>query len=151
MPFETLLFVFVALLVGAGFPVQAGINATIAQFHGHPLLAAVTNTTVASLMLFAVILVLRIPLPQVTAVAAAPWWARTGGLLGGFFVLSSLVLAPTLGAAVFVSTTTVGTMAASLAIDHFGLLVYKVQPLTGLRLLGALLVVTGMLMIQWKR
>ena len=151
MPLETMFFLFIALLVGAGFPVQAGINATIAQFHGHPLLAAVTNTTVASLMLLVVILVLRIPLPQMAAAAAAPWWAWTGGLLGGFFVLSSLVLAPKLGAAVFVSTTIVGTMATSLAIDHFGLLVYKVQPVTGWRLLGALLVVTGMLMIQWKR
>ena len=151
MPLETLFFLFIALLVGAGFPVQAGINATIAQFHGHPLLAAMTNTTAASLMLLTVILVLRIPLPQVAALATAPWWAWTGGLLGGFFVLSSLVLAPKLGAAVFVSTTIVGTMAASLAIDHFGLLVYKIQPITGWRLLGALLVVTGMLIIQWKR
>ena len=151
MPLESLFLLFIALLVGAGFPMQAGINATIAGFHGHPLLAALTNTTVASLMLFAVILVLRIPLPQMAALGAAPWWAWTGGLLGGFFVLSSLVLAPKLGAAVFVSTTIVGTMAASLAIDHFGLLVYKVQPVTAWRLLGALLVVTGMLMIQWKR
>ena len=151
MPLETPFFILIALLVGAGYPVQAGINATIAQFHGHPLLAALTNTTVASLMLFFVIAVLRVPLPQMAMLAATPWWAWTGGLLGGFFVLSSLVLAPKLGAAVFVSTTIVGTMAASLAIDHFGLLVYKVQPVTGWRLLGALLVVTGMLMIQWKR
>jgi uncharacterized membrane protein YdcZ (DUF606 family) len=42
-------------------------------------------------------------------------------------------------------------MAASLAIDHFGLLVYRAQPVTLLRLLGAVLVVSGMLLIQWKR
>ena len=45
MALETLIAIFIALLVGAGFPVQAGINATIAQYHGHPLLAAFTNTT----------------------------------------------------------------------------------------------------------
>jgi transporter family-2 protein len=137
--------------VGAGYPVQAGINATIAQFHGHPLLAAVTNTTVASLALLAVILALRVPAPQLATLGTAPWWAWTGGFLGAFFVLSSLVIAPKLGAAAFVSTTIVGTMAASLAIDHFGLLVYRTQPVTLLRLLGAFLVVTGMLLIQWKR
>ena len=48
---ETLLAILVALLVGSGYPMQAGINATIAQYHGHPLLAALTNTTVASLVL----------------------------------------------------------------------------------------------------
>lgn len=151
MPLETLLAILIALMVGAGYPLQAGINATIAQYHGHPLLAALTNTAVASLVLLAAIVVLRVPLPYVSALSAPPWWAWTGGCLGAVFVLSSLVLAPKLGAAVFVSTTIVGTVAASLAIDHFGLIAYRVQPITGLRLLGAGLVVTGMFMIQWKQ
>ncbi len=151
MPLETLFFVFIALLVGAGFPVQAGINAALAGFQGHPLLAAFTNTTVASLVLLAAALLLRVPAPQFAALSAAPWWAWTGGCLGAFFVLSSLVLAPKLGAAVFLSTTIVGTMAASLAIDHFGLITYRPQPITVLRLMGAGLVVSGMLMIQWRR
>ena len=151
MALETLLFIFVALLVGAGYPIQAGVNATIAQTQGHPLLAALTNTTVASLFLLVVIVLLRIPLPQMAALGAAPWWAWTGGFLGAFFVLSSLVLAPKLGAAAFVSTTIVGTMAASLVIDHYGFLVYREQPITPLRVVGAILVVSGMLMIQWRR
>ena len=151
MALETLFFTFVALLVGAGYPVQAGVNATIAQFHGHPLYAALTNTVVASLVLLVVILVMRLPLPQAASLAAAPPWAWAGGFLGAFFVLSSLVLAPKLGAAVFVSTTIVGTMAASLLIDHAGFLVYKAQPITALRVVGAILVIAGMFMIQWKR
>ncbi len=151
MPLETLFFIFVALMVGAGYPVQAGINATIAQFHGHPLLAALTNTTVASLILVVAIVVLRVPMPQVASLAAAPWWAWTGGLLGAFFVFSSLVLAPKLGAAAFVSTTIVGTMAASMIIDHFGLLAYRTQPITLQRLVGSALVVTGMMMIVLKK
>ncbi|MEM7171369.1 MAG: DMT family transporter [Pseudomonadota bacterium] len=151
MALETLLLIFIALLVGAGYPVQAGINATISQFHGHSLLAALTNTTVASMALLIVVLVLRIPLPALGEAAKAPWWAWTGGLLGGFFVLSSLVLAPKLGAAAFVSTTIVGTMVASLVIDHYGFLVFKVQPITWWRLIGAALVISGMMMILWKR
>lgn len=148
---DILFYVLIALLVGAGFPIQAGINATIAQYHGHPLLAALTNTTVASLVLLVVILVMRVPAPPLMALAGAPWWAWCGGLMGAFFVLSSLVLAPKLGAAAFVATTIVGTMTASLLIDHFGLLVYRPQPITGLRLIGALLVISGMLLINLKR
>lgn len=148
---DALFYILIALLMGAGYPIQAGINATIAQHHGHPLLAALTNTTVASLVLVAVILVMRVPMPSLMALSGAPWWAWGGGFLGAFFVLSSLVIAPKLGAAAFVATTIVGTMAASLAIDHFGLLVYKPQPITPQRLLGAALVVTGMLLINWRR
>lgn len=148
---ETLLLIFIALMVGAFYPLQAALNATIAQFHGHPLLAALTNTVVASLVLIVAIVVLRIPLPALGAVTAAPLWAWCGGFLGAFFVLASLVIAPKLGAAAFVSTSIVGTMVASLVVDHFGFLVFKVQPITGIRLLGAVLVVAGMLLIQWKR
>ena len=125
MPLETLFAIFVALLVGAGYPVQAGVKATIAQFHGHPLLAAFTNTSIASLVLLAAIIILRVPMPQVAGLATAPWWAWTGGVLGAFFVLSSLLLMPKLGAAAFASTTIVGTMVASLVIDHFGLIAYR--------------------------
>ncbi len=151
MAFETLFFIFIALLVGAGYPIQAGVNATISQFHGHSLLAALTNTTIASLALLVAVIVMRVPLPPLASVAKAPWYAWTGGLLGGFFVLSSLVLAPRLGALAFVATTIVGTMAASLIIDHYGFLVYKVQPITTLRVVGGVMVVTGMLLILWKR
>jgi len=151
MSFEMLPFLLVALLIGAIAPIQAGVNATIAQFHGHPLYAALTNTLVASLVLLVVILFLRLPLPLVANLTLAPWWAWTGGVLGAILVLSSLVLAPKLGAAVFVSTTIVGTMVASLLIDHFGLLAYKPQPITAQRVIGAVMVVGGMLLIQWKR
>ncbi len=151
MAFETLFSILIALMVGAGYPLQAGINASIAKFHGHPLLAALTNTTVASLVLLVAVIVLRVPLPHVSGLVSAPWWAWTGGCLGAFFVLSSLVLAPKLGAAAFVSTTIVGTMVASLAIDHYGIIAYRAQPITLLRLMGGVFVVTGMIMIQWKR
>ncbi len=151
MALETLLLFIIALIVGAGYPIQAGVNATIAQFQGHPLLAAFTNTMVASLVLLVVILIFRVPLPPVGGLAAAPWWAWTGGCLGGIFVLSALVIAPKLGAAAFISTTIVGTMTASLLIDHYGLLAYRVQPVTTQRLIGAALVIAGMMLIQWRR
>jgi len=151
MALETLVAIVVALLVGAGFPMQAGINATVAQHQGHPLLAAFTNTTVATLVLLAAILAFRVPWPSAKVMTAAPWWAWSGGALGAFFVLSSLVLAPKLGAAAFVATTIVGTMAASLLMDHYGVIGFRPQPITLLRLGGAVLVIAGMMMIQWKR
>ena len=151
MALETVIFIVIALLVGSGYPIQAGINATLAQFQSHPLMAAFTNTTVASLVLIVVMVVFRVPLPSLGTLAGAPWWAWTGGCLGAVFVLSALVIAPKLGAAAFISTTIVGTMTASMIIDHFGLLAYKVQPVTTQRLLGAALVIAGMMLIQWRR
>ncbi len=144
-------FFVVALMVGAGYPIQAGVNATISQYQGHPLLAAFTNTTVASLVLLVLIVAMRIPFPAMGQLVAAPFWAWGGGFLGAFFVFSSLVLAPKMGAAAYVSTTIVGTMTAALIIDHFGFLAYKPQAITLQRFVGAVMVIGGMFLIQWKR
>lgn len=151
MSLEVLFLIFIALLVGAAGPIQAGVNATIAQYNGHPLTAAFTNTMVASAFLFILMLVARVPVPQMSSLAQAPWWAWTGGLFGAFFVFSALTIAPKLGAAVFIATTVAGAVVASLVIDHFGFIVYKEQPITPQRVIGALLVVSGMLLVQWKR
>jgi len=43
------------------------------------------------------------------------------------------------------------SLVASLLIDHYGLLAYRVQPVTAQRLIGAALVIAGMMLIQWKR
>ena len=82
MSLEVLFLIFIALLVGAAGPIQAGVNATIAQYNGHPLTAAFTNTMVASAFLFILMLVARVPVPQMSSLAQAPWWAWTGGLFG---------------------------------------------------------------------
>ena len=41
-------YFFIALIIGCGGPVQAGINSTLAKTLGHPLLGAITNTTIAT-------------------------------------------------------------------------------------------------------
>lgn len=143
-----LALILIAVLVGCVVPLQAGVNATIANFLGHPLYGALTNTLVASLVVLCAITVLRLPMPRVAAIATAPWWAWVGGVLGAISVLSALIIAPRLGAASYVSAIIVGTMAASLLLDHFGLVGYREHPINGIRLGGAALVVTGMLMIQ---
>mgnify|MGYP001349528274 CR=1 FL=1 len=47
-------YFIVALLIGCGAPVQAGINSLLGKTLGHPLLAAGTNTTVATLAILIV-------------------------------------------------------------------------------------------------
>jgi transporter family-2 protein len=140
-----------ALEIGWGGPLQAGINGTLAHSLGHPLLAAATNTIVASLGIFTVMLLLQVRLPSMKAIEAAPWWAWCGGLIGGFAVFGALNFAPKMGAAAYVSVTILGIMSASLLLDHFGVVGFRQQPLTLPKLAGAGLVVAGMALIQFQR
>ena len=142
-----LFLLLLTVLVGFVVPIQSGSNATLARFVGHPLYAAAVNTSVATLTLVVVVLLLRLPAPTLRASLNAPWWGWMGGLYGATLVASAIVLAPRLGATAYVAATIVGTMSMSLIVDHFGLLAFQAQPVSGQRLLGAALVVVGMLLV----
>ena len=140
--------VVAAIAVGALVPLQAGVNATLAAHAGNALFAATVNFLLASALLVALALTMRVPFPFTRVFAEAPSYAWLGGLCGATLVFSTIVLAPRLGATAFVCATIVGTVLVSLVLDHFGLLAFKQQPVTGPRLLGGALVVLGMLLVQ---
>ena len=145
---STVFLLLLSIAVGAVVPVQSGSNAVLARHIGHPLYAATTNTAVATLVLLVAVALYRLPAPTLrNALEASPWWSWLGGFYGATLVFSALTLAPRVGATAFVSATIFGTILMSLIVDHFGLLAFRQQPVTGTRLLGALLVVAGMVLI----
>lgn len=146
MPFLTLLMVAVA--VGAAVPLQSAVNAQMATIQGHPLYGAVTNTSVATLILLALIIVFRLPAPNFKAALSGPWWTWTGGFIGAAFVFGALFVAPRIGAAAFAAATIFGSITAALLIDQFGLLGFPVKPMTLMRVAGAGCVLAGVLLLQ---
>ena len=144
----TLALIAFAIAVGCLPPIQAGVNATIASHHGHPLWGALTNTIVASLTLVLIIVVMRVPTAGARGLADAPAWSWLGGVMGAVMVLSAIILAPRLGAAAYVSAMVVGTVAASMTVDHFGLVGFPVRPASVQRIVGGLLVIVGMVLVQ---
>jgi transporter family-2 protein len=136
-----------AALVGAGLTVQVGMNATVRSFIGSPVLAAIVNFVVglAALVLVAVASGARWTPGATTAV---PAWAWFGGLLGAAYVAATTVLGPRLGAAALLALTLAGQMAAALVVDHYGALGFPQSPVTPARLLGAALLLAGVLLIM---
>jgi len=149
MPMLHLLLVAVA--VGAAVPLQSAVNAQMGLSLGHPLYGALTNTAVASLILGTLIVAVRVPAPSLRAAAGGPWWLWTGGIVGAAFVFGALFVAPRIGAAAFAAATVLGSVVASLLIDHFGLLGFAVAPLSLQRLAGAACVLGGVLLLQAGR
>ncbi|MDD1017242.1 DMT family transporter [Pseudomonas rubra] len=145
----TLLPLTVALLAGAAVPFQAGSNAALGRLLGHPLWASLVSLVVSVLMVIPALLVLRAPLPQLGAVAHAPWWAWLGGVGGVAYITAALVLTPRLGAAGFIVCVIAGQVLSSLIIDQWGLMGLPERPVNGLRLAGVGLIVLGMLVVQW--
>lgn len=138
----------VAVAVGAAVPMQSAVNAQMGQVLRHPLYGALANTSVATLVLLAFVLALRLPAPRIGDAAAGPWWLWSGGLVGAAFVFGALFVAPRIGAASFSAATVFGTVAASLLIDHYGLLGFPLQPVSLMRLAGAACVLAGLALLN---
>lgn len=144
-----LLPLVIALLAGAAVPFQAGSNAALGRLLGHPLWASLVSLGVSVLLVIPALLVLRAPLPQLGALARAPWWAWLGGAAGVAYITAALMLTPRLGAAGFIVCVIAGQVLSSLIIDQWGLMGLPERPVNGLRLAGVGLIVLGMLVVQW--
>jgi bacterial/archaeal transporter family-2 protein len=138
----------VALAAGIILPVQFGINSQLRNFVGGPVAAAAISFVVGTVALAVAALVVQRSLPEPGSAASAPWWAWTGGLLGAFFVLASIILTPRLGAATTIGLILTGQVLASIVIDHFGLIRVPVHEASFPRIIGALLIVAGVVMVQ---
>ena len=129
-------------------PVQAGVNAILGSHLKTPFLAALVSFSIGTIFLTFLCLLLRTPLPGTGALSKIPLWMWTGGLMGAFFVTSTIILAPRLGAVVLLATLVAAQMAASLILDHFGLIGYPVQPLNLWRITGVVFLVVGVFLVQ---
>jgi len=144
-----IVFLFIlALLAGFTIPTQAGINSQLNNWTHSSILAATISFAVGTFGLVFYALIMRIPLPALAALPGHPWWIWSGGLLGAFFVASTIVLAPKLGATTMVALILAGQMIASLALDHFGLIGYPLHPISLGRIAGVLMIVGGVMLVR---
>ncbi len=143
-----ILLILLALAIGAGLPVQAGVNAAMARHVGRPEWAALVNFAVGLVGLAAWLFATRAAPPSAAALAKAPIWAWTGGLLGAFYVSAVVVLAPRLGVAVTLGLSVAGQMLAALLLDHYGLVGLATRPVSAQRVVGAALLVVGVVLIR---
>ena len=135
-------------VVGAAVPLQAGTNAQLARYVAHPLWSSCVSLAVSLLVGLVVILALRLPLPRPASVAAAPAWVWTGGIYGIVFLVTSMVVAPRLGAAAFMVAVIGGQVLASLVIDRFALVGFEQRAITPWRMAGVVLILAGILLMQ---
>jgi transporter family-2 protein len=143
-----ILLLLLALAVGVLLPVQAGVNAQLRSAVGSPLTAALVSFLVGTAGLVTAVVIFRTPMALRGAWVDSPWWQWVGGLIGALYVIATIVLAPRLGAATLVAAVVAGQMIASLLLDQYGLLGFPTHPINGLRVLGAGLVIVGVILVQ---
>ncbi len=76
-----------------------------------------------------------------------PWWGWVGGLLGASVLASQLWVAREIGAGPFMGIVVTAAVVASLVLDHFGLVGFEEHPAGLWRIVGAGLMVGGVVLI----
>jgi bacterial/archaeal transporter family-2 protein len=142
-----LLFILMALALGAILPIQAAINSKLAKTAGSPVMAAFISFAVGTVALL-VTLVIAGQFKLGFINSQSPWWIWTGGILGTFFVAGIVVLLPRLGVVLSFSLVLAGQMFTAILFDQFGWLGVAVREVSAGKIIGSILLIAGVILIR---
>ena len=137
------------VLAGVFLALQAPINAELSRGLGLPVAAAAFSFLAGAVVLGMVsAAIVRVEGLSLDWRAPAPWLFVAGGCLGGAYVTAATILTPKLGAMATMAFIVTGQLMGGMLIDRLGLFGLAVRELTIGRVAGALVLVTGALMIR---
>jgi transporter family-2 protein len=144
-------FALLALLGGAALPVQIGINGSLRQVIGSAMQAATISFSVGALAGLAASLLMREGVPSPERLSQTAGWMWIGGFFGVFYVWTTIVAGPKLGALLAVSLVIAGQVLMSVALDHFGALGFPQSSVSPLKLFGVGCVILGVVVIAYSK
>lgn len=141
-------FALLAMVAGSSFVTQSAVNAKM-RSETHATLWAAFISYLGGTVIMAVLLAAnRHYWPHADAIARSSWISWAGGLFGVVYVVLLIMLLPRLGTGTVVALFVAGQMFTSLAFDHFGAFGTPRQPVDLSRVLGAALLVAGVVLIR---
>lgn len=137
----------VAMVAGAGLPVQTTINTRLGRRAGAVFSASLVSFAVGTVVLVVALAATR-PALHWAALGASPWWVWVGGLCGVVFLTANILLMRRLGAAAAVVLPVVGQVIGGAVLDSLGAFGTTRVPLTVVRVLATLLVIAGAALVN---
>ena len=137
-----------ALLAGAFIPLIGILNGRVGRALGEPFYASVMLFGVAIILALVVSVIFGKAAPSVQNLQTLRPMDYTAGFIVAFYVISATVLAGKIGVANFIVMAVSGQIMFSLMIDHFGLFGAPVKPINMTQLVGAVLLLIGLVTTQ---
>ena len=146
------LYLLLAFVIGCAIPLQAAINNQLkGQLEQSTLLAAFISFSVGTIALAVMAIATGQRVGALAHLGKVPAWQLTGGLLGAFFVFGTTLLAPAIGVARMLALIVAGQLVVSLLMDRGGWLGLPVRELTSTRAAGALLIMAGVVLVNFDQ
>lgn len=140
---------FLALIAGTSFVIQQAVNSNLCGEIGSAWRAGFFSYLGGTVVMFIMVVIMREPLFSFDATSHSNWWSWSGGLFGAVYIAISILLLPRLGVFTVVALIVVGQLATSLVFDHFGILNVPLQPVSIKRIVGAVFLFLGAILIRW--
>lgn len=139
-----MLAIMVGLIIGVGLPMQTSINSRLRRSVESPFLASLTSFGVGTIFLAIITLFDVHTLGFASSLfGSQPVWIWLGGIFGVIYLTCNILLFPKLGSIQTVIMPVLGQIIAGLLIDNFGWFYSPQSSLTAIRLIGAILVLLG--------
>lgn len=144
------LYFVLAFAIGVLMPLQTAVNSDLrAQLGDNVLMATTISFTVGAITMALLALASGERAGSLQALTQLHWWQLSGGVLGAAIVAGSILLAPRIGLAGMTALVVGGQLCASLLFDRHGFLGLAERAITTPRLLGVLLVLAGVLLVNF--
>jgi transporter family-2 protein len=143
------LLMLFTLVGGALLPVQAILNTRLGRQTGGPLMGSLLSFTVGLICLLLLNLVVNTSaVVHLKPAAVTPWFIWLGGFLGAIFVGYITWVNQQQGVALTFALVVSGQLFCSLLIDHYGLFGSAIFIMNAKRIVGAILIISGIFLIK---
>jgi len=144
---SVVLWILLGVIAGLVLPVQTLVNTRLRLSTGTPFSSSLISFAVGTVTLLVIATAVTGGEFGLSRTAGQPLWIWFGGLLGVVALTGNILLFPHLGAVQTVVLPIAGQIIMGLVIDHLGLFDSPISPLTVVRMLGALIVLGGVIAI----
>lgn len=139
----------ITFFVGAIIPVQAILNARLGKQTSGPLMGALLSFFTGTICLLVLNMIVNgSGMFNLKQYATGPWYIWLGGLIGAIFVGYITFVNQQQGVALTFALVVAGQIFISLMIDNFGLFGSAVQTITLEKIIGAALIIGGIILIK---
>lgn len=145
------MYLVVMLFAGSLIALQSLVNPLLGKSLGHPFHAAIVSFVMGLMALLILTTVTQAGLPSLEKVVAVPKVLLLGGVIGAVFVTTVIYCMPHIGVANVVMASLCGQILFSLFLDHVGAFGIDKYELDARRLAGALLIIVGVFIINYKK
>lgn len=146
-----LIFLLLAIIAGAMFPVQGAVNGVLRNEVGNPFLSGTISNFVGLSIMFLLAIITKNKMPlTLPHTTNQNWFMWIGGIISALIVSANIVIPPYIGFSTFLSIYMVSQLVISIFIDYFGLFGANQQAVSFNTVIGMLFLAIGIYFIVFK-